>query len=86
MKQHTIYTMFVDWLKKWETNPKNKQKLNPPRIIQAVVCNDRAINNFLEIHTEIVDLPYANTLNRYEIKTEFIGRRTYRVWGELLKG
>jgi len=78
--------MFSNWLKKWETNLKNKNKLNPPKRLLSLHCNDRAINNFLEIHTEIVDLPYGNTLNRYEIKTEFVERRTYRVWGELIKG
>ena len=83
--QHTIYKMFSEWLKKWETNPKNKNKLNPPKIIQAVFCNDRAINNFLEIHTEFIDLSYLNMLNRYEVKNEFVGRRTYKVWCELVK-
>jgi len=78
--------MFSNWLKGWETNPKNKNKLNPPRISSTMHVNDRSINNFLEQHGEIIEVKYNNNLYKYKTISEYVGRRTYRVWGELIKG
>lgn len=82
-KQHIILTLFLNSIKNWENNPKNKDKINPPKSVQCIMCNDRAINNFFELHTENIDIEYKNSLVKYQVKTKYEGRRTYKVWLEL---
>jgi hypothetical protein len=83
-KDHPILTMFLASLEKWKSDNKNKKKLEPPKTVQSLMCNDRSINNFLEQHTDVIEVEYQKVLIKYQVMTKYEGRRTYKVWLELI--